>query len=94
VQLIVLGGGKFRKFFKTNLCVPYRSPRIVRILISKTLEWFGYVNLTGGNKECRGIFYEILFQITFLELREEERRITLRHILRNSVVVMTGGAGS
>jgi hypothetical protein len=29
-----------------------------------------------------------------LELREEERRITLRHILRNSVVVMTGGAGS
>jgi hypothetical protein len=47
----------------------------------------------GGSKDCREIFYGILFQITFLELREGER-ITLRYIIRNSVVVITGGTGS
>jgi hypothetical protein len=38
-------------------------------------------------------FYGILFKITFLELGNGERKITLRYILRISVVVTTGAAG-
>jgi hypothetical protein len=39
----------------------------------KTLEWFGYVNLMGKTKNVEGFFYGILFQNTFLKLREREK---------------------